>query len=42
MLRDTLSPELSAKRLGVLNAILPTIPRVAALWDPTTGTQIGG
>jgi len=34
-----LSPELSAKRLGVLKEILPTVSRVAILWDPTTGTS---
>ena len=32
-----LSPELSAKRLQVLQEIVPGISRVAALWDPTTG-----
>jgi putative ABC transport system substrate-binding protein len=34
-----LSPELSAKRLGVLKEMLPTVSRVAILWDPTTGTS---
>ena len=34
-----LSPELSAKRLEVLREIVPGISRVAALWDPTTGTS---
>jgi len=29
-----LSPELSAKRLEVLNEIVPGLSRVAALWDP--------
>jgi putative ABC transport system substrate-binding protein len=33
-----LSPELSAKRLEVLKSVFPGITRVAALWDPTTGT----
>ena len=32
-----LSPELSAKRLEVLREIVPSVLRVAALWDPTTG-----
>jgi putative ABC transport system substrate-binding protein len=32
-----LSPELSAKRLQVLQEIVPGVSRVAALWDPTTG-----
>ena len=35
-----LSPELSAKRLEVLRELLPRkLSRVAALWDPTTGTS---
>jgi putative ABC transport system substrate-binding protein len=34
-----LSPELSAKRLEVLKELVPGISRVAALWDPTTGTS---
>jgi putative tryptophan/tyrosine transport system substrate-binding protein len=35
-----LSPELSAKRLELLRELLPgRISRVAALWDPTTGTS---
>ena len=35
-----LSPELSAKRLEVLRELLPgKLSRVAALWDPTTGTS---
>jgi putative tryptophan/tyrosine transport system substrate-binding protein len=34
-----LSPELSAKRLELLQEIVPGISRVAALWDPTTGTS---
>jgi putative tryptophan/tyrosine transport system substrate-binding protein len=33
------SSELSAKRLEVLKNISPGISRVAALWDPTTGTS---
>jgi ABC-type uncharacterized transport system substrate-binding protein len=33
-----LSPELSAKRLEVLKGVFPTITRVAALSDPSTGT----
>ena len=32
-----LSPELSAKRLELLQEFVPGIARVAALWDPTTG-----
>lgn len=32
-----LSPELSAKRLELLNEIVPGLSRVASLWDPTTG-----
>jgi putative ABC transport system substrate-binding protein len=32
-----LSPELSAKRLELLQEIVPGMSRVAALWDPTTG-----
>src|SRR5262245_24621123 len=31
------SPELSAKRLEILQAIVPGISRVAVFWDPTTG-----
>ena len=34
-----LSPELSAKRLELLKEIVPGLSRVAALWDPTTGTS---
>jgi putative ABC transport system substrate-binding protein len=35
-----LSPELSAKRLELLRELLPGgVSRVAALWDPTTGTS---
>jgi putative ABC transport system substrate-binding protein len=34
-----LAPELSAKRLEVLKNILPGLSRVAAFWDPTTGTS---
>jgi putative tryptophan/tyrosine transport system substrate-binding protein len=34
-----LAPELSAKRLEVLQALVPGMSRVAALWDPTTGTS---
>ena len=33
------SPELSAKRLELLTHILPGITRVAAIWDPTTGSS---
>ena len=32
-----LAPELSAKRLELLQEFIPGISRVAALWDPTTG-----
>jgi putative ABC transport system substrate-binding protein len=34
-----LAPELSAKRLEALKSILPSVSRVAAFWDPTTGTS---
>jgi putative ABC transport system substrate-binding protein len=34
-----LAPELSAKRLEVLKSMLPALSRVAAFWDPTTGTS---
>jgi putative tryptophan/tyrosine transport system substrate-binding protein len=34
-----LAPELSAKRLELLKNIVPGLTRVAALWDPTTGTS---
>jgi putative tryptophan/tyrosine transport system substrate-binding protein len=34
-----LAPELSAKRLEVLQEMVPSMSRVAALWDPTTGTS---
>jgi putative ABC transport system substrate-binding protein len=34
-----LAPELSAKRLELLKEIVPGLSRVAALWDPTTGTS---
>jgi putative ABC transport system substrate-binding protein len=34
-----LAPELSAKRLEVLREIVPGVSRVAAIWDPTTGTS---
>jgi putative tryptophan/tyrosine transport system substrate-binding protein len=33
-----LSSELNAKRLELLNAVVPTARRVIALWDPATGT----
>jgi putative ABC transport system substrate-binding protein len=33
-----LSPELSAKRLQMLKSMFPSVTRVAALTDPTTGT----
>jgi putative ABC transport system substrate-binding protein len=33
-----LAPELSVKRLEVLKGLFPDLSRVAALWDPTTGT----
>jgi putative ABC transport system substrate-binding protein len=32
-----LAPELSAKRLELLQRIVPGVSRVACLWDPTTG-----
>jgi ABC-type uncharacterized transport system substrate-binding protein len=32
-----LAPELSEKRLQLLQGLVPGISRVAALWDPTTG-----
>jgi putative ABC transport system substrate-binding protein len=34
-----MSPELSAKRLEVLQEMAPAMSRVAALWDPTTGAS---
>jgi putative tryptophan/tyrosine transport system substrate-binding protein len=34
-----LSPELSAKRLELLQDIVPRLSRVTALWDPTSGTS---
>jgi putative ABC transport system substrate-binding protein len=34
-----LSAELSAKRLEVLQEMVPSTSRVACLWDPTTGTS---
>jgi putative ABC transport system substrate-binding protein len=34
-----LSPELSAKRLELLQEIVPGLSRVAVLWDPTTGAS---
>jgi len=34
-----LASELSAKRLELLRNIFPGLSRVAALWDPTTGTS---
>jgi putative tryptophan/tyrosine transport system substrate-binding protein len=34
-----MSPELSAKRLEVLQEMVPGMRRVAALWDPTTGAS---
>jgi len=33
------SPELSAKRLEVLQEMVPGMSRVAAFWDPTTGAS---
>jgi putative tryptophan/tyrosine transport system substrate-binding protein len=34
-----MAPELSAKRLEVLQEMVPGLSRVAALWDPTTGVS---
>ena len=34
-----LAPELSAKRLEVLQEMVPGMSRVAAFWDPTTGAS---
>jgi len=34
-----MAPELSAKRLEVLQEMVPKMSRVAALWDPTTGAS---
>jgi putative tryptophan/tyrosine transport system substrate-binding protein len=34
-----MAPELSAKRLQVLQEMVPQMSRVAALWDPTTGAS---
>jgi putative tryptophan/tyrosine transport system substrate-binding protein len=34
-----MAPELSAKRLEVLQEMIPGMSRVAALWDPTTGAS---
>jgi putative tryptophan/tyrosine transport system substrate-binding protein len=34
-----LSPELSTKRLELLKEAVPTVSRVAALWDPSTGPE---
>jgi putative ABC transport system substrate-binding protein len=34
-----MSPELSAKRLEVLQEMVPGMSRVATLWDPTTGAS---
>jgi ABC-type uncharacterized transport system substrate-binding protein len=34
-----MGPELSAKRLEVLQEMVPKMSRVAALWDPTTGAS---
>jgi len=34
-----MAPELSAKRLEVLQEMVPKMTRVAALWDPTTGAS---
>jgi putative ABC transport system substrate-binding protein len=35
-----LSPELNAKRLGLLKEIVHKVSRVAVLWDPATPTQL--
>ena len=37
---NILSPELSAKRLSLLKEMLPTLSRVAVLWDPVNPTQL--
>src|SRR5215469_18417988 len=34
-----MAPELSAKRLEVLQEMVPRMSHVAALWDPTTGVS---
>jgi putative tryptophan/tyrosine transport system substrate-binding protein len=34
-----LSPELSTKRLELLKEVVPTVSRVGALWDPSTGPE---
>jgi putative tryptophan/tyrosine transport system substrate-binding protein len=34
------SPELSAKRLGLLKELLPNLSRVAAIWDPASPSQL--
>jgi putative tryptophan/tyrosine transport system substrate-binding protein len=34
-----MAPELSAKRLEVLQEMVPRLSRVAALWEPTTGAS---
>ncbi len=36
----SVSPELSAKRLDLLKAIIPRLSRVAALWNPTNQVKI--
>jgi putative ABC transport system substrate-binding protein len=37
---NILSPELSAKRLSLLKEMLPSLSRVAVLWDPVNATQL--
>jgi ABC-type uncharacterized transport system substrate-binding protein len=37
---NILSPELSAKRLSLLKEMLPSLSRVAVLWDPVNPTQL--
>jgi len=36
---SSMSPELGAKRLGLLKEVLPRVTRVAVLWNPDTPNQ---